>query len=100
MTYTTADRACMKMTESRNRLRSAVEALRKDIRYDLTSSRERLAHYGSDVQQTSQARIADKPFVAVAGAFAAGFLIGKWTFSHLTCRQFEENLGTRSCSGI
>jgi ElaB/YqjD/DUF883 family membrane-anchored ribosome-binding protein len=90
----------MKMTESRNRLRSAVDALKKDIRYDLAGSRDQLIRYGAHLEHAGQTQIADKPFIAVAAGFAAGFLMGKWTLSHFTCRQFEENLTTRSCSGI
>jgi ElaB/YqjD/DUF883 family membrane-anchored ribosome-binding protein len=100
MTYTAEDRACMKITESRNRLRSAVEALKKDVRYDLTCSREQIARFGAEIGQTGQAKIAEQPFVAVAAGLAAGFLVGKWARSHLTCRQFEKNMQTRWCSGI
>lgn len=100
MTYATADRACIKMAESRNRLRSAVDALKKDMRYDLDTSRDRLVRYSADVQHKGRDRIAGKPLVSTALALAMGFLVGKWALSRLRFRQFEENMQTRSCSGI
>lgn len=90
MTYSTAEKACIKMAESRNRLRIAVELLKQDLKTDICQSEQFLGRCGRQIQHACEAKIAEKPFHAVAGAFAAGFLIGKWMKRSRMC--------TRICS--
>lgn len=73
-----AEKACIKMTESRNRLHAAVDALKQDVRYDLVHSRRRARKYAAVARHACEAKVALKPFHAVAAALVAGFLSGRW----------------------
>lgn len=78
MRCSTAERACIKMTESRNRLRTAVEQLKQDLEQDIEQSGLYFRKYKAEVRQACQATVAQKPFASLAVAFAAGLVLGKW----------------------
>lgn len=83
MQHSTLEKSCIRYVESRNRLRSAVESLRQDLKTDVHQFGDQIRQFGKNVETISRERIANKPFAAVVIAFAAGFVAGKYLNARL-----------------